>query len=324
MKAQWVKTRRCFADFSHLHLSYIHTWFNLCTLSQKLTSPGPDPLGYVSHCISGLRFHVRSCVKFVGQKVHILLMKRVHVEAECLQQFSGNPPAGSPWLHPHQSVHSHTPPCSVQGQSLNLLAFYKNFSVQLFSSYSLLNFQRSSWKLTTDVWKSWTCVDFIAKSAQAKLCKNKDNIPICSSILLSEIPPSAAITLLPKIGVPTETETEKQPSTPSAPAYKKAWATSRRVNRGCHLGDSLGKTVSLWKWCQQWSFDVKRLLCWCLWNVGGDFLRQMSTALPCTVLSICGIKQCPERFSTLNGTVLLSALCVLLPLHVRVNPSVAP
>ncbi len=74
---------------------------------------------------------------------------------------------------------------------------------------------------------------------------------------------------------------------------------------------------------------VERLLCWCLQSVG-DFLswRQRvmdSTARACTVL-INGTKQ-PLPWALLcmlsgvSGTVLLSALYVLLALYVWVNPA---
>lgn len=65
------------------------------------------------------------------------------------------------------------------------------------------------------------------------------------------------------------------PSAPAqdAPAYKKAQATSRRVRRGRHLGDSPTERVSPWKLCQQQSVVVERLLCWCLFlNLGEDLL----------------------------------------------------
>lgn len=133
---------------------------------------------------------------------------------------------------------------------------------------------------------------------------------------------------------------EATPSFPAqdAPAYKKAPATSRRVNRGRHLGDSPTERVSPWKWCQRQSVVVvvERLLCWCLRNVGGDFLswrqRVMGREKEHNIcpIPLYGIKQSlPWAFLyTLNGvsgTVLLSApwcsLYVLLPLYVWVNPA---
>lgn len=91
------------------------------------------------------------------------------------------------------------------------------------------------------------------------------------------------------------------PSAPAqdAPAYKKAPATSRRVDKGRHLGDSPTERVSPWKWCQQQSVVVERLLWWCLRNLGEDFLSYRQRVMervdePCTVL-ICRIKHSLPR-----------------------------
>lgn len=115
-------------------------------------------------------------------------------------------------------------------------------------------------------------------------------------MLLSEIPVSALFSQRGKL------KRSPSPSAPAqdAPAYKKAQVTSRRVNTGRHLGDSPTERVSLWKWCQQQSVEVERLLCWCLWREKkhlGSFSAMkaktngwISTAQPRTV-PVCGIKQ---------------------------------
>lgn len=120
-------------------------------------------------------------------------MKHWYVGAECLLQFSDNPPAGSPLLHLHQSARSHTPPWSVQGQSLNpaalspfqqLLAFEQNFQSQW--KYPTAE---GVWLKTEDVWKCCTCLNFIPPGwlkLRSYNVQNKCKLSICFQMFLSE------------------------------------------------------------------------------------------------------------------------------------------
>lgn len=180
-------------------------------------------------------------------------------------------------------------------------------AVQLLNSCLLL----SQWKYPTGAgyirvqrggfWKPWFWTNFITQVwLKVKISKQMQTLHLSLNILIW-IPGSALLTpTVPSRCSQTEKKTCQCQATPSAPAqdapaYKKAPATSRRVNRGRHLGDSPTERVSPWKWCQQKSVVVERPLCWCLWNVPGDIpvmkaQGRQSTAQSRTVL-IRGIKQ---------------------------------
>lgn len=118
---KYFENNKIFSSFSYpiLFELYLKVVSFSIYFPQNLTSLGLDRPGCAWRCTAGLPFHAHGSGRFAGRTVRLPLVRRRYAGAECLLQFSDNPPPGSPSLHPHQSAHNHIPPSSVQGQSLN-------------------------------------------------------------------------------------------------------------------------------------------------------------------------------------------------------------
>lgn len=190
-----------------------------------------------------------------------LWMKQWDIWAECLLQFFDSPPAGCPFLHLPQNVHIHTPPLSVQGLQVQWPHCCPVASLCSLSTVAGC-YTESRTQVTFGPNRRRRVLGTkleLNKSFGIIMCTTTVN-SVCFTNILISIPESIysaahQTRFAATQSVPTETKKQKKEAcqaTPSvcaqdAPAFKKAPATSRRVIRGRHLGDSPTERVSLWK-----------------------------------------------------------------------------